>query len=62
MFFYSQPHSLTQVFLNALWLAPIRFLFIIVPSVTVGTIALLMTLIGDKYDSDNPTPLGKWGR
>ena len=51
-----------QVAINALWLAPLRFFLIVVPMIIAGTVMSIIALIGDRFDPDDPKPLGKWGR
>ncbi|XP_064399042.1 lysophosphatidylcholine acyltransferase 2-like isoform X2 [Halichondria panicea] len=63
-FTYYPPFTACQkliTFFNLLWLAPIRFVLFVAPSVILGSVMCLLGLVGDHYDINDPKPLSKWG-
>ena len=52
-----------QVTINALWLLPLRLIFIVLPSILMGALVCTLALCGcDRFNEDNPQPLNRWGR
>ena len=51
-----------QIAVNALWLLPIRLIFILLPSLVLGTLICASSSFCERYDPDNPTPRPRWRR
>jgi len=58
------PPSLTppQIAINALWLAPLRFFLLVLPSIIMGGISATIITMCENFDEENPQPLTGWRR
>ena len=51
-----------QVIFNTLWLLPVRLLLIVIPSLVVGSILFTLSMVGERFEEDNPQPQRSWRR
>lgn len=51
-----------KVIFNTLWLLPVRLLLIVIPSLVVGSILFTLSMVGERFEEDNPQPQRSWRR
>jgi len=51
-----------KIAINALWLAPLRFFLLVLPSIIMGGISATIITMCEHFDEENPQPLMGWRR